>query len=187
MGWTTLNQAGTWHANGHPHWCARTWSWLILATTGVRVRTSGVDCVPPDGSYVFVSNHQSIYDIPILFENIPFQLRIIAKSSRHEFFVFAQDLKEDRVEAGVRIVLSDGESIVAEGETDAGGVWRYRGEELRELTSLRAFARSSSSDRLSLVISDWRFSSVFSLAVSSWTTFFCASRRLSDFASRSCL
>ena len=30
---------------------------------------------------MFVANHQSIYDIPILFCTLPYQLRIIAKES----------------------------------------------------------------------------------------------------------
>jgi 1-acyl-sn-glycerol-3-phosphate acyltransferase len=63
------------------HGCARLWSWLILATTGVRTTVVGLDRLEPDGTYVFVSNHQSIYDIPILFNALPFQLRIIAKAS----------------------------------------------------------------------------------------------------------
>ena len=75
------------------HWCARTWSWLILATTGVEVRTSGVERVPPGKSYVFVSNHQSIYDIPILFCHVPFQLRIIAKASLGAFPVLGWHLR----------------------------------------------------------------------------------------------
>ncbi|MGH9255419.1 MAG: lysophospholipid acyltransferase family protein, partial [Vicinamibacterales bacterium] len=33
----------------------------------------------------FVANHQSIYDIPILFWSLPFQLRIIAKESLGRF------------------------------------------------------------------------------------------------------
>ena len=63
------------------HGCARVWSWLILATTGVRVRVTGRNRLVRDHSYVFVANHQSIYDIPILFASLPFQLRIIAKAS----------------------------------------------------------------------------------------------------------
>ena len=38
-----------------------------------------------DRTYVFVSNHQSIYDIPILFWSLPYQLRIIAKESLGRF------------------------------------------------------------------------------------------------------
>jgi 1-acyl-sn-glycerol-3-phosphate acyltransferase len=67
------------------HWCARLWSWLILATTGVAVRVEGLDEVYEGETYIFVSNHQSIYDIPIIFSSLPFQLRIIAKQSLARF------------------------------------------------------------------------------------------------------
>jgi 1-acyl-sn-glycerol-3-phosphate acyltransferase len=63
------------------HRCARTWSRWILGTTGVRVQISGLEKLEPSSSYVFAANHQSIYDIPILFASLPFQLRIVAKES----------------------------------------------------------------------------------------------------------
>jgi 1-acyl-sn-glycerol-3-phosphate acyltransferase len=63
------------------HRCARAWSWLILKTTGVKVAVQGLERLDPARSYVFAANHQSIYDIPILFASIPFQLRIISKAS----------------------------------------------------------------------------------------------------------
>ena len=67
---------------GHAaHWCAQTWAWLILATTGVDVQLVGLERVKPGETYVFTSNHQSIYDIPVIFASLPFQLRIIAKES----------------------------------------------------------------------------------------------------------
>ena len=49
------------------HRCARAWSWLILKTTGVRVSVEGLERLTPGTTYVFVSNHQSIYDTPVLF------------------------------------------------------------------------------------------------------------------------
>jgi len=67
------------------HWCARTWSRLILLTTGVRVDVVGLERLDPQRAYVFVSNHQSIYDIPILFWTLPYQVRIIAKESLGRF------------------------------------------------------------------------------------------------------
>jgi 1-acyl-sn-glycerol-3-phosphate acyltransferase len=67
------------------HWCARTWSRLILATTGVRVTVEGLERLTPGRTYVFVSNHQSIYDIPVIFWSLPYQLRIIAKESLGNF------------------------------------------------------------------------------------------------------
>jgi len=63
------------------HRCARAWSWLILKTTGVTVRVEGLERLDPGRSYVFAANHQSTYDIPIVFASLPFQLRIISKES----------------------------------------------------------------------------------------------------------
>jgi 1-acyl-sn-glycerol-3-phosphate acyltransferase len=58
---------------------------LILKTTGVAVEVVGLERLEPGRTYVFVSNHQSIYDIPILFASLPYQLRIIAKDSLGRF------------------------------------------------------------------------------------------------------
>jgi len=70
---------------GHfAHRCARAWSWLILKTTGVTVEVHG-DLPPADRSYVIASNHQSIYDIPVIFWTVAMQLRIIAKASLGSF------------------------------------------------------------------------------------------------------
>jgi 1-acyl-sn-glycerol-3-phosphate acyltransferase len=67
------------------HRCARAWAWLVLRTTGVRVDTRGVEKLDSRRSYVFAANHQSIYDIPIVFTSIPLQLRIVAKDSLGRF------------------------------------------------------------------------------------------------------
>jgi 1-acyl-sn-glycerol-3-phosphate acyltransferase len=67
------------------HGCARLWSRLILVTTGVRVRVEGLEVLEPGRTYIFVSNHQSIYDIPVIFWWLPYQLRIIAKASLGSF------------------------------------------------------------------------------------------------------
>jgi 1-acyl-sn-glycerol-3-phosphate acyltransferase len=61
------------------------WSRLILKTTGVRVRVDGLDRLAGSRSYVVASNHQSIYDIPILFASLPLQLRIVSKDSLGAF------------------------------------------------------------------------------------------------------
>ena len=67
------------------HWCARTWSRLILLTTGVHVEVTGLERLERNHAYVFVANHQSIYDIPIIFWSLPYQIRIIAKASLGRF------------------------------------------------------------------------------------------------------
>ncbi len=71
---------------GHlAHWCARAWAWLILKTTGVTVDVRGLEQLQQDTPYLFLANHQSIYDIPVLFWHLPYQIRILAKASLGRF------------------------------------------------------------------------------------------------------
>jgi 1-acyl-sn-glycerol-3-phosphate acyltransferase len=129
---------------GHfAHHCARAWSWLILRTTGVKVAVEGLDRVVPGTTYVFVSNHQSIYDTPVLFWSLPFQLRIIAKASLAKFPVLGWHLKRGRHlfvdrdhpdRAGIllrwRSLVSEGLSLIifAEGTRSRDGhVARFKG------------------------------------------------------------
>jgi 1-acyl-sn-glycerol-3-phosphate acyltransferase len=67
---------------GHAaHRAARLWSRLIVSTTGVRIDLAGAPRPAEDESCIFVANHASIYDIPILFTVLPHQLRIMAKAT----------------------------------------------------------------------------------------------------------
>ena len=67
---------------GHlAHRCARAWAWLILKTTGCRSTSRASTHLPRDQPYLFLANHQSIYDIPVLFWHLPYQVRILAKAS----------------------------------------------------------------------------------------------------------
>ncbi len=65
------------------HFWARTWSWLILKSSGVRVRVEGLEHFDPERNAVYCVNHPSAMDIPILFVNLPIQFRFLAK---HELF-----------------------------------------------------------------------------------------------------
>ena len=125
------------------HRCARAWSWLILKTTGVRVTVEGLDRIKANTTYVFVSNHQSIYDIPVVFTSLPYQLRIIAKASLARFPVLGWHLRRgghlfvDRRKpdhAGIlkrwRQLVMDGLSLIiyAEGTRSPDGtVARFKG------------------------------------------------------------
>lgn len=64
------------------HWCASTWTRLIAATVGMRVRVYGLENLPAEGvPVVYMANHQSYMDIPTIFGFMPVQFRIIAKES----------------------------------------------------------------------------------------------------------
>jgi 1-acyl-sn-glycerol-3-phosphate acyltransferase len=85
LGTASLVSAVIDRSGSFAHGCARLWSWLILATTGVEVEASGLERLDPTSSYLFAANHQSIYDIPILFWTLPLQVRILAKASLGRF------------------------------------------------------------------------------------------------------
>jgi 1-acyl-sn-glycerol-3-phosphate acyltransferase len=108
----------------------------------VQVEISGLEHLEPKRAYVFVSNHQSIYDIPVIFASLPYQLRIIAKASLATFPVLGWHLKRgghlfvdrenpDRpgILARWRALVEDGLSLIifAEGTRSWDGtVGRFR-------------------------------------------------------------
>ena len=63
------------------HACARSWSRLILGTSGIRVRVEGLENITPNAAAIYFVNHQSAMDIPVLFVNLPVQFRFVAKRS----------------------------------------------------------------------------------------------------------
>lgn len=60
---------------------ARLWSRGLLLASGARLVVAGRDRVTPGASYVFMSNHQSMFDIPALIASLPVQTRFLAKRS----------------------------------------------------------------------------------------------------------
>ncbi len=61
------------------HRLAQIWGRVMLRVAGVRVTVEGLDRIDPEGSYVFVANHQSYLDTPLILGNIPVQFRFLAK------------------------------------------------------------------------------------------------------------
>jgi 1-acyl-sn-glycerol-3-phosphate acyltransferase len=61
------------------HNFARLWSRLILGTIGAKVQIEGLDRVNTSRAQVYVVNHLSALDIPVLYAHLPFQFRILAK------------------------------------------------------------------------------------------------------------
>ncbi len=56
------------------------WSWIILKIGGIHLKAQGLDGLDPSRQYIFMSNHQSNIDIPVLFQSLnKFQLRWVAK------------------------------------------------------------------------------------------------------------
>ena len=60
---------------------ARLWSRGILTSSGVRLKASYDPRLDPGASYVFLANHRSLFDIPVLLLSSPGQVRLVAKRS----------------------------------------------------------------------------------------------------------
>lgn len=61
------------------HRIARLWAKSLLAFSCIRVRVEGIEKLEPKAGYVFVSNHQSLMDIPAILSRLPYQFRFFAK------------------------------------------------------------------------------------------------------------
>jgi 1-acyl-sn-glycerol-3-phosphate acyltransferase len=58
---------------------ARLWSRMILATAGATVKVEGLERIDTSKPQVYVVNHLSAFDIPVLYTYLRFQFRILAK------------------------------------------------------------------------------------------------------------
>jgi len=54
---------------------------LVLYTSGVKSEITGTELLNPNERYLFISNHQSYYDIPVLIDSIPNDIRFVYKKS----------------------------------------------------------------------------------------------------------
>ena len=71
---------------------ARLWSILLLKASCLRVRVSSEAELDPKASYVLLSNHQSLFDIPVLLSTVPGQVRMMAKRSLFRIPIFGWGL-----------------------------------------------------------------------------------------------
>lgn len=114
------------------------WSKGILNVTGVRLSVEGLDNIPKDGPSVFVANHRSYYDIPLLLAGLDEPYGILAKEELGKIPLLNRWMKllgcvfvqRDDVRASVR-ALNDATAIVESGRSFIifpEGT-RYKGEE----------------------------------------------------------
>ncbi len=61
------------------------WSASLLAQVDLSFEIAQVELVPRDEAFVVMSNHQSLYDIPVLCQAVPLRMRMIAKAELFRF------------------------------------------------------------------------------------------------------
>lgn len=59
---------------------SRFWTWGILKIGGIHLKVKGLEHLDPGRQYIFMANHQSNIDIPVLVQSLArYQLRWVAK------------------------------------------------------------------------------------------------------------
>jgi 1-acyl-sn-glycerol-3-phosphate acyltransferase len=75
------------------HKVARIWAASILRVSGIRVRLKGLKSIDPSKSYIYMANHQSNFDIPVLLAHLPVQFRWLAKAELFKIPLFGLAMK----------------------------------------------------------------------------------------------
>jgi len=70
-------------------WVHRNWARSLLGAAGVRVQAKGLEHLRADRAYVFVSNHQSFFDIWTMMATLPASVRFVAKQELARVPIFA--------------------------------------------------------------------------------------------------
>ena len=73
------------------HWTfyvARYWSRMLLWFSWLPIDTHFETPLDPEGRYVYMANHQSLFDIPVLLATLPGQTRFLAKKSLFKIPIF---------------------------------------------------------------------------------------------------
>lgn len=76
-----------------PHLIARLWGRLLLLGAGVKVIVKDQENIDPNRSYIYMSNHQSNFDIPVLLAYLPVQFRWLAKVELFSIPIFGFAMK----------------------------------------------------------------------------------------------
>ncbi len=71
----------------------KTWAKLLLWISGVKVKIIGLENINPGENYVYVANHVSGFDIPVVMASLPGQLRIVFKKELTKIPVFGWQLR----------------------------------------------------------------------------------------------
>ncbi len=75
------------------HIIARVWSKSILFVSGIDVTVEGLANIDPSQSYIYMSNHRSNFDIPVLLGCLPIQFRWLAKAELFKIPIFGRAMR----------------------------------------------------------------------------------------------
>ena len=81
--------------SGNPvHRIARFWGRSILMVSRIKVSVKGMSNIDRSQSYIYMSNHQSNFDIPVLLGHLKIQFRWLAKMELFKIPIFGQAMRK---------------------------------------------------------------------------------------------
>ncbi|MBK9183935.1 MAG: 1-acyl-sn-glycerol-3-phosphate acyltransferase [Ignavibacteria bacterium] len=72
---------------------SRSWSKLLLWFSNVHVTMEGASALRPGERHIYVSNHASLFDIPVILANVPDNVRIMYKRELRKIPIFGWCLR----------------------------------------------------------------------------------------------
>jgi 1-acyl-sn-glycerol-3-phosphate acyltransferase len=69
------------------------WSKQLVSRAAITLQISGAEQARAQSAFVVMSNHQSHYDIPVLYQSLPLRLRMVAKSELFRIPIWAQAMR----------------------------------------------------------------------------------------------
>ncbi|UCF93216.1 MAG: 1-acyl-sn-glycerol-3-phosphate acyltransferase [Desulfobacterales bacterium] len=82
------------HLTGNPiHHIAALWAKSILAVSRIKVTVNGIENIDPQTSYIFMCNHQSNFDIPVILAHLPVQFRWLAKAELFKIPILSRSMR----------------------------------------------------------------------------------------------
>ncbi len=67
---------------------SKIFSKIILTVSGIKLHVEGIEFLNPDKEYIFISNHLSYLDIPVLMQALPNNVRFIYKKGMNKIPIF---------------------------------------------------------------------------------------------------
>ena len=70
------------------------WAGRVLFFSGVKVKVVGLENINHDETSIYICNHSTLFDIPIVFTAIPENIKIMYKRELEKVFIFGWALKK---------------------------------------------------------------------------------------------
>ena len=98
---------------------------------------AGVEKALPAGAWAVTVSSKTLEATTLVLQS---DLDLIAKCSRDELFVFAENMRTGKPWAGAKLLISNGQQVFAEATTGDDGVFKQSYKELKDAGDVRVFA-----------------------------------------------